>query len=580
MRNRFGGAGLSLVWCVAISIMMCQSVSASVVSTFDGSVDGWKVVSVLDSRVGPYDATVAGPYTPKFGCNHISQVDPGGEDFYFQAPAKFLGNQSAAYGHSLSFDVSQIAAGGSPYYGADVVLVGAGLVLVADAGDNPSPAWTHYSVPFTESAWKKGSLSGAAPTKNEFTSVLSALTALRIRGEYISGSETHALANVCLNNGGSAIRSSFATGNDGWGVVDLRPTNYAQVVGTPYVPVWNAGGNPTGYAWQEDPDNNVWYWQAPTKFLGNQSTAYGLKLRYDLKQIYQSGTNLPDADLALVGAGTVLVADGGADPGSSWTSYAITLTENGGWRKGTLNGPPPTKEEFLAVLSSLSMLRIRGEFIDGGDTSGLDNVVLERTSHSVVSAKQSARWTQVTIDQVSVSAVFADCFYVQDDAVPCGVEVRKAGYQAEVGTRVDIIGVVDTDANGERYIDAASTEPSGTSNVTPLWMPIGAVGGSNWIFDPTAGAGQEGIPGVFGLCNTGLLVRLCGRIVFADQGGDYIVVSDGSNRLTDGGYSGIRIQRNGIELPVGTNFVTVTGISSRCVIDGHVYPQVRAVLIQ
>jgi hypothetical protein len=50
--------------------------------------------------------------------------------------------------------------------------------------------------------------------------------------------------------------------------------------------------------------------------------------------------------------------------------------ERNGWRVGSLAAEAASKDQMLAVLSSLDRLRIRGEFITGADNGDLDNVVL------------------------------------------------------------------------------------------------------------------------------------------------------------------------------------------------------------
>src|SRR5207247_11250019 len=57
-------------------------------------------------------------------------------------------------------------------------------------------------------------------------------------------------------------------------------------------------------------------------------------------------------------------------------TYMVGLNEQAGWRNGSLAGPPPTQEQMLRVLSSLTELRIRGEYSTTPDTGGLDNVIL------------------------------------------------------------------------------------------------------------------------------------------------------------------------------------------------------------
>jgi hypothetical protein len=107
---------------------------------------------------------------------------------------------SAAYGGTLSYEVRH--SGGTLYNAADVILVGGAtpLTLVFDAAAQPTTAWTLFTIPFGGGQWRVGSLSGAFATPQQILDVLSALTALRIRGEYIDGTgETGRLDNVSVN---------------------------------------------------------------------------------------------------------------------------------------------------------------------------------------------------------------------------------------------------------------------------------------------------------------------------------------------------------------------------------------------
>ncbi|HEX8337337.1 MAG TPA: laminin B domain-containing protein, partial [Pyrinomonadaceae bacterium] len=105
-----------------------------------------------------------------------------------------------AYGGTLSYEVRH--SGGTLYNAADVILVGGAtpLTLVFDAAAQPTTAWTLFTIPFGGGQWRVGSLSGAFATPQQILDVLSALTALRIRGEYIDGTgETGRLDNVSVN---------------------------------------------------------------------------------------------------------------------------------------------------------------------------------------------------------------------------------------------------------------------------------------------------------------------------------------------------------------------------------------------
>ena len=165
----------------------------------------------------------------------------------------------------------------------------------------------------------------------------------------------------------SAITSTFDTGDESW-------TVFGDAQGASVIPTYfSTGGNPGGYiSATDDVTGGVWFWDAPAKLLGKVSSMRALS--FDLKQ---SATDAPfDADdVVLVGAGTTLVFNTANNPGTDWTHYDVSLDASAGW-KNKDTGQPATQQEMIDVLSSLAVLRIRGEYRDGADTGGLDNVRL------------------------------------------------------------------------------------------------------------------------------------------------------------------------------------------------------------
>jgi hypothetical protein len=150
--------------------------------------EGWRIVDVPFPS-GPYDPITGGSLTPTWlpasgnpGAAIESTDRAGVPVSYFQAPAEYLGDKSAIYGGSFSYDLNS-SAGGPGLGMADVVLAGGGLTLIADAGAQPAVnTWTHYSVSMSEAGWTKEG--GGTPTTAEFQSVLGNITAIRIRAEY------------------------------------------------------------------------------------------------------------------------------------------------------------------------------------------------------------------------------------------------------------------------------------------------------------------------------------------------------------------------------------------------------------
>ena len=165
------------------------------VSTFDTDAEGWTTDADARCRPTPcYAATGGNP-----GGYIYSDDTLQGIKFYYNAPAKFLGNVSNAYHKNLTFDMQQSARDIVETDDIDVILEGAGLRLVFDTSRNPPRLWFSYNVPLDESTgWHKDTLTGRQPTAAEMKAVLGSLTRLAIRGDYIFGQATSSLDNVVL----------------------------------------------------------------------------------------------------------------------------------------------------------------------------------------------------------------------------------------------------------------------------------------------------------------------------------------------------------------------------------------------
>jgi len=163
-------------------------------SDFTAGTEGW----VLSG-----DAITAEPTWLAAGGNpggYLNGVDRTvGGVWYWQAPPSFLGDHSASYGESLAFDL-RMRGSGPLFESSDVVISGGGLALHVELSPVPDgTTWTAYAVRLDPSAgWKVGSLAGAAATGAQLQSVLGNITALRIRGEFITGSDNGDLDNVVL----------------------------------------------------------------------------------------------------------------------------------------------------------------------------------------------------------------------------------------------------------------------------------------------------------------------------------------------------------------------------------------------
>lgn len=122
------------------------------------------------------------------------------------------------------------------------------------------------------------------------------------------------------------------------------------------------------------------YFVAPSQFLGNQTTAYGNLLSFDLQQVYPAGAtaaNTGSGDVILYGASQTLAFNTANDPANgSWTSYAVPLQASAGWRLNNNSGAVVSESVLQSVLASLTGLWIRAEYRGGPETDKIDNVTM------------------------------------------------------------------------------------------------------------------------------------------------------------------------------------------------------------
>lgn len=187
---------LAMGACVVLSPMAMADTAASVASGFSGGAEGWSA----------QNGALAFQWSPLGGVRtgYVSAIDDpnaGGALWFFSAPARFLGDQSAMYGGTLAFSLessSSSAPNTTPT--ANIQLLGSnGVLLTFGGGGIPAASWTQYVVPLSANGtWTIGSLGGAAATEQDMLGVLGSLKALRINGDYYKGVEKTGLDSVAL----------------------------------------------------------------------------------------------------------------------------------------------------------------------------------------------------------------------------------------------------------------------------------------------------------------------------------------------------------------------------------------------
>lgn len=197
----------SLLGALALASALALPAAAQLAqSSFASSTEGW----LSETLHYPTALPIAplGTYTPTWVSSlggYLRITDPDGNQVightqYWKAPAAFLGDKSAAWCGTLQFDLANAPGAGS-FTQEDILLIGGGLTLVHALAAAPVPAFTHYTVPLSESGWKVGGLAGPAATPAQMQAALAAIDALYIRGEFFNAVDTQYLDEVSLNAG-------------------------------------------------------------------------------------------------------------------------------------------------------------------------------------------------------------------------------------------------------------------------------------------------------------------------------------------------------------------------------------------
>lgn len=177
-------------------------------------------------------------------------------------------------------------------------------------------------------------------------------------------------AGVASQMSGGTPQATFASARD------IRDWRLASGAGTlSHAGGFGADGAP-GYLVFTDANGGYAWLDLPASFEGNQASAWGGTLEWDLTVLIQSGaisTNTPPIlqmtgtnGLRLTWSDPVLPVTG------DWTHYSAPLA-SGAWH----NGPHmATEADIRSVLADIEALELRVEYVDGNEQIGLDNVTL------------------------------------------------------------------------------------------------------------------------------------------------------------------------------------------------------------
>lgn len=156
------------------------------------------------------------------------------------------------------------------------------------------------------------------------------------------------------------------------------------------------------------------------------------------------------------------------------------------------------------------------------------------------------------------TAIFGNAFYVsntKNGMQSSGIRTEMDRHTIAPEQLVWLTGRTATNSDGEKYIKAWSATTAGSAYARPALMNISDLGGGQ-------STGQDGVEGGEGLNNTGMLIRVCGRIISVGNG--EFTLDDGSN------YTAICVIPDGSHPNPLWKYVSLTGISSCERMDGQV----------
>ena len=196
-------------WIACLLVLACVSRGhADVTSTFDSDSENWTAVSHPFRSHVEAPSTSDLPYDGTFG-NPVGSVRLG--DVYpntgVSAPPQYLGDKSAYYGGTLTYDI-YIRFSDDIAYPA-VVLNGGTMSLYYDAPSPQVDEWETVVVELNESGWTvSGSTTPASQA--QLQEVLANLVGLYIDIEWNTGPDDTSVDNVTLADASPVESASWA----------------------------------------------------------------------------------------------------------------------------------------------------------------------------------------------------------------------------------------------------------------------------------------------------------------------------------------------------------------------------------
>jgi len=245
-------------------------------------------------------------------------------------------------------------------------------------GPVPQESWTPYSLPLTPEAFSTNSV--------VFNQVMAYVKELRIYGEVGSGTDRAALDTFGLYlNRPSTVwpeqASTFDAGMEEW-------HKFAGVT----LGWESSGGNPGGFLKGYNDGSGVWHYVSPEIWNGDW-TGYK-SLRFDHVILAGNNGEWNEPTFYILGANNETLEWKGPEASNEWVRFAANL------------GPElfgVDQAAYDAVMEHVVEVRIRGEYVSGSESEGLDNVFL---STSPLPGSPSAPVLFVAVGETQLSIAF------------------------------------------------------------------------------------------------------------------------------------------------------------------------------
>lgn len=207
------------------------------------------------------------------------------------------------------------------------------------------------------------------------------------------------------------------------------------------------------------------------------------------------------------------------------------------------------------------------------------NIVIDTTPATDVigEIKKRTDGESVSLAQKTVTAVFADHFYIEETDRSAGIRVVPPFMPdgLEFGDTVNVSGTIETNSDDERYVHAISVK-----NITPgeALAPVGmnsdTLGGEDTPeYDAETGAGQKGVEGGEGTNTIGRLAKLTEEVTAV--GSDFFYLNDGCEARDFSVFRGIRVRCPGLVKPNSGSIQAVTGISQMMKVNNRLFRTIR-----